>query len=224
MKKFFSNFFITGITWLIFNTFFFVIYFFIAAPMISKFGDGFGLSIEGMKNLTAYRVLAVAFSVLLVVASFCFFQIGKKLLCNCKNPILTFLSCFLAYAVIAVCIGNTTTNHEFTRPVLEVFSKAVLIRTQDVENAALSREDAMFLSKEGPTPLSEEDIALILFYKNELFLKEQHCYDIAKSTFLNALFALIPFAISFIGLCVRKEKRKGNDEPPEEMLQPQRTE
>ena len=83
-----------------------------------------------------------------------------------------------------------------------MFSKALLIRTQDVESAAVSWENAALLS--------EEDITHILFYKNELFLKERHCYDIAKSTFLNALFALIPFVISYIGLCMRKVKRKGD--------------
>lgn len=207
MKAFLKNFFLTGMVWVVFNTVFFVLYFLIAAPIIIEFGAGRSLDVEeGMINLTIYRILAGVFVVLLAVLCFCAFRIGKKLLVKFKNPLLTFLSCFLAYAVVAVCIGTTTTNHEFTRAPLEVWSKAVLIRTQDVENAKLSQEDAMLVSQLEIPFSSEEEAARFLFYQDVLLSKEKRCYEIAKSTFLNAVFALLPFGIAYIGLCVRKDK------------------
>lgn len=215
MKAFLKNFFLTGIAWVVFNTAFFVLYFLIAAPIIVKFGDGFGVSVEGMKNLTSYRILAAVFVVLLVVLCFFAFRVGKQLLAKFKNPFLTFLSCFLAYAVVAVCIGTTTTNHAFTMAPLEVFSKAVLIRTQDVENAVRARELAR-LALEGEAPsLIEEEMELVWSSPEVLFSKEKRCYAIAESTLLNAAFALLPFGMAYIGLCVRKDKGAENRKPLE---------
>ena len=93
-----------------------------------------------------------------------------------------------------------------TRAPLEVWSTAVLIRTQDVENAKLSQEDAMLVSQLEIPFSSEEEAARFLFYQDVLLSKEKRCYEIAKSTFLNAVFALLPFGIVYIGLCVRKDK------------------
>lgn len=52
MKAFLKNFFLTGMVWVVFNTVFFVLYFFIAAPIIIEFGAGRSLDVEeGMISL-----------------------------------------------------------------------------------------------------------------------------------------------------------------------------
>lgn len=179
MKRFVANSFFTGITWLMYNTFFFVIYFLIAAPMIISLG-GFGTSPDTLQKLQAFRIIFAVFLLLLIGFCIGFFRLGRKVLYKCSHPIWTFLSCFSAYAVIAACILRSSTQLAFTRSFLEVAANALLPRAQEIQAYVDGLSFAYF----------ERDIL---------------CSDIATSNEINALFALVPFIIAYIGLCTRKQ-------------------
>lgn len=183
MKKFFANFFITGIFWLIYNTFFFCIFvLFLAVKSYSGSGE---LTITEIKS---YRISLVIFSILEILFFIGFFFAGKKVLFKYKNPILTFLSCFSSYAVIADKILRSNTLLAFTRSYLDILFHAVYLKYQDLT-----------------PPLSEAEFWI---WYNEVSDRHRLAFELATSNLLNALFAAIPFVIMFIGLMVRKTKNR----------------
>lgn len=179
MKNFLKNSFLTGFTWLMYNTFFFAVYFLIAAPIIITLG-GFGISPDTPQKLQAFRIVFAVFLLLLIGFCIGFFRLGRKVLCKCSHPIWTFLSCFSAYAGIAGCILHSPTQLAFTRSFLEVTANALLPRAQEIQAYV-------------------DGISYAYFERDVL------CSEIATSNEINALFALIPFIIAYIGLCTRKQ-------------------
>lgn len=184
MKKFFANFFITGISWLIYNTLFFLLYFLFLGIIwgTSRSGD-----IVDLASFHAYRIALAIFSVLLIASFLAFFLIGKKILFQCKNLLLTFLSCFSSYAVIALGILRSNTLLSFTRSYLDIFFSVIIFAKQDLTPPLI---DAKYL---------------------EIVDKQLLVMHLSTSNLNNALFALLPFIIAFIGLCMRKKQRQTRD-------------
>lgn len=185
MKKFFANFFITGISWLIYNTFFFLIYLLFLAMRWDNSGSG---AVVDSSSFYSYVITLAVFSVLLIASFIAFFFIGKKVLLKCKNPVLTFLSCFSSYAVIAFVILRSDTLLAFTRPYLDVLFSVIIFAKQNLV----------------PPVINEE----YLIWHSEIVNKQLIVMDLSTSGLNNALFALLPFIIAYIGLCIRKKKIK----------------
>lgn len=181
MKKFFANFFITGISWLIYNAFFFLMYFLFLATRWTSSRSG---DIVDQASFNAYRIALVFFSVLLIMSFIVFFFIGQKTLFKCKNPVLTFLSCFSSYAVIAFVILRSNTLLSFTRSYLDILFSVIIFVKQDLI-----------------PPLTDAEY---LIWHNELVDRQLLVMDLSTSNLNNALFALFPFIIAYIGLCMRK--------------------
>lgn len=188
MKKFFANFLITGISWLIYNTFFFLLYLLFLGIIRGTSGSG---GIVDSASFNSYVIALAVFSVLLIVSFIAFFFIGKKALFKCKNPVLTFLSCFSSYAVIAFLILSSYTLLAFTRSYLDVLFNVIIFAKQDLT-----------------MPLVEAEY---LIRYNEIMDNQLLVMDLKTSNLNNALFALIPFIIAYIGLCMRKKQRQTGD-------------
>lgn len=186
MKKFATNFFITGISWLIYNTFFFFIY--AVFCMIRHASEDFGGNITNLAGLNEYKIMLAMFSILLIVFFVGFFFIGKKTLLKYQNPVLAFLSCFSSYAFIAFAILRSNTLLAFTRFYLDVLFTVILTKPQDFY-----------------PPLTDAEYVP---WAAEVWDRQVLVMDLKTSGLLNALFALLPFIIAFIGLCMRKEQIK----------------
>lgn len=185
MRKFFANFFIMGISWLIYNTFFFLIY--LLFLLMRQYDSGSG-DIVDSASFNSYVITLVVFSILLIASFIAFFFIGKKVLFKCKNPVLTFLSCFSSYAVIAFLILRSYTLLAFTRSYLDVLFSVIIFAKQDLTPPLIDAE--------------------YLIRHNEIMNKQLFVMDLKTANLNNALFALIPFIIAYIGLCVRKKQIK----------------
>lgn len=184
MKKFFANFFITGMSWLIYNTFFFILYLFFTVMVWSDSGVG---AVIDKPKFYAYMVALVVFSVLLIASFVVFFFIGKKYLFKFKNPVFTFLSCFSSYAIIAYEIMHSYTLLAFTRFYLDLLFTVIIFAKQYL---SLSLTNAEYWGGH-----------------NELFDKQMLVMDLKTSNLYNALFALIPFVIAFLGGLAKKKNQ-----------------
>lgn len=183
MKKFFGNFFITGMAWLLYNTFFFLAY---AVFQVTRIASGkFGLRIEDTADIKEFRIVLAIFSVLLILFFIGFFFMGKKVLFKCKNSALTFLSCFSSYVVIAFLIMCSNTQLAFTRSYLDVLFRVIFTKAQDF------------------TPPFND----AAFWDWEMEVMDRHilAMDLATSNLINTLFALLPFGLMFLGLLTRKK-------------------
>ena len=182
MKKTVINIFLMFISWLIYSTFFCIIYYFIANPIIYGWGEGFRVIIQEMKTLNAHRILAVIFLLFFVVSLLLFFILGRRVFSK-QNLALDLVSCFLPHSITAIFILRSPTTLAVTRPLLEVFTIPIIFTTQDISNY------------------------LNCFDFVALYNKGTLCREVTTSNVNNALFSLIPFIISFVGVRVKNKFR-----------------
>lgn len=178
IKVFFANFSATFLIWLVYNTAFFTVYFMYCLYRAND--EHVGREIVDIVDFKVNIVLSVIVSVLLVLLLICSFLIGKKSLSKCRNPVLTVISCFSSYIIIAVAIWRSSVLIEFTQSYLAIVLPTVFTRISDFAQ-----------------PLTDCEYEI---WQTELMYRSGYCSELITSANLNNLFALLPFTFSYIGI------------------------
>lgn len=184
MKKFFANFFTTGLLWFAYAVTLFIIYFIHCALESSQ--GYIGLRIVDLERFKANIAICVVASILLVLLLIGAFFIGQKVLADCRNSVLTAVSCFVPYLIIIICIWNSNILVEFTKSYLSILLPVIGTRISDFS-----------------PPINDAEY---IIWQTEYFNRSSIYYELVSSPWANALFALFPFLIAYIGFYTKKKK------------------